>query len=229
MQAKSHLHLVTSQGEKRAVEDQPGTRGVGRLRNTDYRKREHLTESEIEKLIEAAKTNRYGHRNATMVIVAYRHALRASELCDLTWDAIDFRAATMHVTRRKHGQATTHQISGPELKALRKLQREQESNHTSCSSRSATASRSIATASTGWSSEPGRRLAFRSKFTPTCSAILPATRWPTPARTRGRSRPTSGTGTSAIRFATPSCRRPGSRTSSRIEAGTSDGRIELKP
>ena len=127
MQAKSHLHLVTSQGEKRAVGDQPGTRGVGRLRNTDYRKREHLTESEIEKLIEAAKTNRYGHRNATMVIVAYRHALRASELCDLTWDAIDFRAATMHVTRRKHGQATTHQISGPELKALRKLQREQES------------------------------------------------------------------------------------------------------
>ena len=98
MQAKSHLHLVTSQGEKRAVGDQPGTRGVGRLRNTDYRKREHLTESEIEKLIEAAKTNRYGHRNATMIIVAYRHALRASELCDLTWDAIDFRAATMHVT-----------------------------------------------------------------------------------------------------------------------------------
>ena len=45
----------------------------------------------------------------------------------MTWDAIDFRAATMHVTRRKHGQATTHQISGPELKALRKLQREQES------------------------------------------------------------------------------------------------------
>lgn len=127
MQAKSHLHLVTSQGEKRAVEDQPGTRGVGRLRNTDYRKREHLTESEIEKLIEAAKTNRYGHRDATMIIVAYRHALRASELCDLTWDAIDFRAATMHVSRRKHGQATTHQISGPELKALRKLQREQES------------------------------------------------------------------------------------------------------
>jgi type 1 fimbriae regulatory protein FimB/type 1 fimbriae regulatory protein FimE len=127
MQAKSHLHLVTSQGQKRAVEDQPGTRGVGRLRNTDYRKREHLTESEIEKLIEAAKTNRYGHRDATMIIVAYRHALRASELCDLTWDAIDFRAATMHVSRRKHGQATTHQISGPELKALRKLQREQES------------------------------------------------------------------------------------------------------
>jgi integrase len=126
MQAKSHLNLLTSQGEKRAVEDQPGTRGVGRLRNTDYRKREHLTESEIEKLIEAAKTNRYGHRDAGMIMVAYRHALRASELCDLTWDAIDFRAATMHVTRRKHGQATTHQISGPELKALRKLQREQE-------------------------------------------------------------------------------------------------------
>ena len=77
-------------------------------------------------MIEAAKGNRYGHRDATMILVAYRHGLRATELCDLKWDAIDFRAATLHVTRKKGGQATTHQISANELRALRKLQKEQD-------------------------------------------------------------------------------------------------------
>jgi integrase len=98
----------------------------GRLPNSEYRKREHLTETEIEKLIEAAKSNRYGQRDATMILVAYRHGLRASKLCELTWDSVDFRAATIHINRKKNGQATTHQISGPELRKLRKLQREQD-------------------------------------------------------------------------------------------------------
>ena len=117
MLAKSHLALVAPSGEKRAV---------GRRPNADYRKREHLTETEIEKLIEAAKTNRHGHRDATMILVAYRHGLRASEICELRWDDIDLRAAAMHVKRLKHGQATTHQVGGDELRALRKLQRDQE-------------------------------------------------------------------------------------------------------
>jgi type 1 fimbriae regulatory protein FimB/type 1 fimbriae regulatory protein FimE len=119
MLAKSHLQLVAPSGEKRAV-------APGREPNAAYRKREHLTETEVEKLIAAAKTNRHGQRDATMILVAYRHGLRASELCELTWDAIDFRAATIHVNRKKSGQPTTHQISGPELRELRKLQRDQE-------------------------------------------------------------------------------------------------------
>jgi Phage integrase family len=51
--------------------------------NAEYRTREHLTEKEVERLINAAKTNRYGHRDATMILVCYRHGLRASEACDL--------------------------------------------------------------------------------------------------------------------------------------------------
>jgi len=77
MQAKSHLHLVAPIGKKRAVP-------AGRLANSEYRKREHLTAAEIDKLIEAAKGNRHGHRDATMILVAYRHGLRASEICELT-------------------------------------------------------------------------------------------------------------------------------------------------
>ena len=56
--------------------------------NPELRTREHLTEREVEKLIEAAKGNRHGHRDATMILVAYRHGLRASELCDLRWDQV---------------------------------------------------------------------------------------------------------------------------------------------
>jgi integrase len=61
--------------------------------NRDLRTREHLTEAEVERLMDAAKGNRYGNRDATMVLVAYRHGLRASELVDLRWDQVDFRNA----------------------------------------------------------------------------------------------------------------------------------------
>jgi type 1 fimbriae regulatory protein FimB/type 1 fimbriae regulatory protein FimE len=93
--------------------------------NATYRTREYLTETEVGKLIEAAKGNRYGHRDATMVLVAYRHGLRVSELVDLRWDQVDFAAATLHVRRVKSGTPSTHPLRGDELRALRRLQREQ--------------------------------------------------------------------------------------------------------
>ena len=55
------------------------------------RPREYLTEREIEKLIKAAGENRWGHRDATAILIAYRHGLRASELVALRWDDIDFQ------------------------------------------------------------------------------------------------------------------------------------------
>jgi integrase len=80
----------------------------------------------VERLIEAAKGNRHGHRDATMILVAYRHGLRASELTDLRWDQIEFASASLHVRRVKQGTPSTHPIMGDELRALRRLQREQE-------------------------------------------------------------------------------------------------------
>jgi integrase len=114
---KPFLKLVAPAIENRAV-------GPTRLKNSEYRKREHLIPSEIEKLIEAAKTNRYGHRDATMILVAYRHGLRASELCGLEWSQIDFTSATLYVRRVKNGKPATHPIRSDEMRALRKLQRE---------------------------------------------------------------------------------------------------------
>jgi type 1 fimbriae regulatory protein FimB/type 1 fimbriae regulatory protein FimE len=94
--------------------------------NAELRTREYLTAAEVERLITAAKGNRWGQRDATMVLIAYRHGLRASELVDLRWDQVDFRTATLHVRRVKQGTPSTHPILGDELRALRRLQREQE-------------------------------------------------------------------------------------------------------
>jgi len=117
MRAKSTLRLVRPAGENRAV-------APVRRPNAEYRKREFLTPAEAEKLIEAAKSNRYGLRDATMILVVYRHGFRASAVCDLEWSAIDFARAEMHVQRRKGGKPSTHPIRGDELRELRKLQRE---------------------------------------------------------------------------------------------------------
>ncbi len=99
-----------------------------RQKNTELRSREHLTQAEVESLIKMAKQNRYGHRDATMVMVTYCHGLRASEVCGLRWDQIDFEQGILHVTRVKRGTPATHPIPGSELRALRRLKRESPFN-----------------------------------------------------------------------------------------------------
>ena len=94
--------------------------------NAAYRTREHLTADEVERVIAAAKHNRWGHRDATMLLVAYKHGLRAAELTGLQWSQVDFNNANLHVQRVKRGTPSTHPIDGDVLRALRKLQREQE-------------------------------------------------------------------------------------------------------
>ena len=58
-----------------------------------------------------------------MILVTFRHGLRVSELCSLTWDQIDFSQGMMHVRRVKNGIASV-QIGGEEMRALRALKRE---------------------------------------------------------------------------------------------------------
>jgi integrase len=65
-----------------------------RVENATRRPREYLTVKEVTKLIDGARDRgRYGHRDTTMILVAYRHGLRVSELCALRWDQVDFAAA----------------------------------------------------------------------------------------------------------------------------------------
>jgi type 1 fimbriae regulatory protein FimB/type 1 fimbriae regulatory protein FimE len=93
--------------------------------NADRRSREHLTPAEIDRLIAAARgLGRHGDRDAAMILLAYRHGLRVSELTGLRREQVDLRQGLLHVHRRKNGLPSTHPLRGPELRALRKVFRD---------------------------------------------------------------------------------------------------------
>jgi site-specific recombinase XerD len=112
--AKPNLRLVTPGTENRTVTPT-------RPPNAQLRTREHLTADEVDNLIEAAKADRHGHRDGLMVLLAYRHGLRAAEVVDLQ---VDFKTAILHVRRAKNATPATHPLSGREMRELRRRQRE---------------------------------------------------------------------------------------------------------
>jgi integrase len=97
-----------------------------RRRNSDRRPREYLTPAEVGILLDSARRRgRYGHRDATMILLTYRHGLRVGELVSLQWDQVDLSQGLLHVTRLKRGVPSVHPLSGVELRALRRVRREQ--------------------------------------------------------------------------------------------------------
>src|SRR2546427_8086530 len=102
-----------------------------RPRNADLREREYLTPKEVDRLQDAArKHSRYGHRDATAILIAYRHGLRASELCELTWNMIELDSGRLHVRRAKNGVHSNHPLNGKQIPALRQMRREKlQSRH----------------------------------------------------------------------------------------------------
>lgn len=111
------------------AEEQPPRRGrTAALKGegNQPQRRQFLTEREIEQLCDAArKRGRYGHRDATMILIAYRHGLRVSELVALQWSQIDLEAGRLQVIRRKGSDDSVQPLSGVEIRALRRVLREQ--------------------------------------------------------------------------------------------------------
>jgi integrase len=118
--AKSNLRLVPPATKNGTVGKPPPIRP----KNEDLREREHLRPDEIERLIEAARGNRHGGRDALMILMAYRHGLRASEVADLKWEQVDFDRSEIHVNRLKGGTPATHPLTGRELRELRRHKRD---------------------------------------------------------------------------------------------------------
>lgn len=99
----------------------PPPKIVNRLKRT----REHLLPDEVEAMIKAARSSgRHPCRDSTLILLAYRHGLRVSELVALRWEQVDFAGATIYIHRFKNGVSATHPLRGPELRALRQLQRD---------------------------------------------------------------------------------------------------------
>ena len=84
-------------------------------------RRSWLTEEEVERLIKAAKTD----RDKAMLLIAYRHGLRVSELVNLQWRQVDLAMGRLQVTRLKNGDDSVHPINGREIRLLHKLRRQQ--------------------------------------------------------------------------------------------------------
>jgi site-specific recombinase XerD len=89
------------------------------------RTREHLRPDEVEQLITAARKQRHGHRDATLLLVMWRHGLRCAEAAALEWSAIDLKAGSIYIRRVKGSRSGEHYLEGDEIRALRRLQREQ--------------------------------------------------------------------------------------------------------
>ncbi len=113
----AHLRVIKPRAVNRSVPVRPA--------NAELRPREYLTPTEVEKLTKAARGGRYGHRDTTLILIAYRHGLRAAEICDLEWSQVEFgRSASLHVRRVKNGKPSVHPLRGDEIRALRELRRQ---------------------------------------------------------------------------------------------------------
>jgi type 1 fimbriae regulatory protein FimB/type 1 fimbriae regulatory protein FimE len=96
-----------------------------RIPNSVRRSREYLSPAEVDSMITAAKnTGRHGHRDATLILLSYRHAARVSEVIAWRRDQVDLDQGLLHVNRLKSGTPSVHPLRGPEIRALRKLFRE---------------------------------------------------------------------------------------------------------
>jgi type 1 fimbriae regulatory protein FimB/type 1 fimbriae regulatory protein FimE len=112
----SHLKVVSD------IVKRPVTT-AGRKANDAYRMREHLTEAEMAKLLDALAANRHGQRDRLIGLLIYRHGLRVSEACDLRWDDLDLTKRTIIVRRLKGSNDSTHYLERDELAGLKALQR----------------------------------------------------------------------------------------------------------
>jgi len=121
----AQLSIEALQFPMRADLRKPRRNPPPRRTNAERRSREYLTEQEVEQLMAAAsQVGRHGHRDATLILLAYRHGLRVSELINLRWEQIDFKNGLLHVNRLKQGNPSVHPFRGTELRAVRRLQRD---------------------------------------------------------------------------------------------------------
>ena len=117
-------NLTKSKRQNKSIPKPPKRRP-----NIELRSREYLTPNEVSTLIQAAgSSGRYGHRNMTMLLVCYRHALRVSELITLRWEQLDFSNKVIHINRIKHGVPSLHPLQHDVIDALKPLLQHEHTN-----------------------------------------------------------------------------------------------------
>ncbi|MEE7532272.1 MULTISPECIES: tyrosine-type DNA invertase [Klebsiella] len=87
--------------------------------NTEIKKRNFLTQNEIESLLYTASTGVHPERNYCLILLCFTHGLRASEICRLRISDIDLNAKCIYIHRLKNGFSTIHPLLNKEIIALK--------------------------------------------------------------------------------------------------------------
>jgi site-specific recombinase XerD len=90
------------------------------VETTDSRARDFLDSSEVTRLLEAAKRGRHGARDYSMLLIAFRHGLRVSELVGMRRDAVRFNRGRLWVERAKGSISNEQWLEGDEIRALKR-------------------------------------------------------------------------------------------------------------
>jgi type 1 fimbriae regulatory protein FimB len=85
----------------------------------DSHPKNFLTEAEVETFLKATRKGRHGIRNFAMLLLAYRHGLRVSELVNMRIADVDFDSGRLFVRRSKGSLSTSQPLDGAEIRALR--------------------------------------------------------------------------------------------------------------
>ena len=94
----------------------------GRKKNRIYRSREYLTLDEVKRMIDVAQLRgRTPVRDQALLLLMFRHGLRASEAAKLRWDAVMLKERTIAITRCKKSESGTHPLQADELDMLGRL------------------------------------------------------------------------------------------------------------
>ena len=81
--------------------------------------RKHLTPPEVERLLSATKGTRTAERDHALILLAFRHGLRASEVTALQLSDVDLESRQIHVRRLKGGLSMSQPMKADEIRSIR--------------------------------------------------------------------------------------------------------------